>query len=91
MTAEQVLTSLVAYVWVLAFAVWIPIYMLPGIIASLRESESRVALVWLNLFLGWTAIAWVAFFLWAMLDRRAAIAVAPMRIATAGDRPGSKG
>ena len=82
MTAEQVLASLVAYAWVVGFGALVPLYMLPGIIASLRESESRVALVWLNLFLGWTGIAWIAFFLFAMLERRAAIAVAPMRIAT---------
>jgi hypothetical protein len=60
---------------VLPLSAAVLLYFLPAIIASVREADDRVALVWLNLLLGWTGIGWLALFLWAMLARRAPMIV----------------
>lgn len=44
----------------------IPLYLLPGIIALLRQHHNAAAIVALDLFLGWTFIGWVAALVWAL-------------------------
>lgn len=41
------------------------IYFLPAIIAFRRNHESKGGIFFLNLFLGWTLLIWVAAFVWA--------------------------
>lgn len=44
------------------------LYFLPAIIASARKHNQRVAIFWLNLFLGWTFLGWIAAFVWAFTN-----------------------
>tara|TARA_Y100000310_G_scaffold50306_1_gene46363 strand:+ start:33 stop:296 length:264 start_codon:yes stop_codon:yes gene_type:complete len=41
------------------------IYFIPSIIARKRKHPNRVAILVLNLFLGWTFLGWVAALVWA--------------------------
>ena len=45
----------------------IVVYFLPAIIAISREHQHRVPILLLNLFLGWTAIGWVAALVWSAM------------------------
>jgi hypothetical protein len=40
-------------------------YFLPGIVAAYRNHHSAAAIMWLNLFLGWTLLGWVGALVWA--------------------------
>ena len=42
------------------------LYFLPSIIALVRSKRDIVAIVLLNLFLGWTVIGWVVALVWAL-------------------------
>ena len=42
------------------------IYMIPGIIAMYKNHKSKVGIVLLNFFLGWTVIVWVLCLLWSI-------------------------
>ena len=42
------------------------LYLLPAIVAMVRGHHQTLAIGTLNLFLGWTAVAWVAAFVWAL-------------------------
>lgn len=42
------------------------VYMVPSIVASLREHNNGRAIGALNIFLGWTFIGWVAALIWAL-------------------------
>ena len=42
------------------------IYFLPSIIALARSKRDIVAILLLNLFLGWTMIGWVVALVWAL-------------------------
>lgn len=41
------------------------LYFLPGIIASARSHHNALAIWVLTLFLGWTALGWIAALVWA--------------------------
>ena len=41
-------------------------YFLPSIIAFLRKHHNSAAILLLNIFLGWTIIAWIACLVWAL-------------------------
>ncbi len=41
------------------------LYFLPAIIASSRKKSNRLAIILLNVFLGWTFIGWVAALIWS--------------------------
>ncbi len=45
--------------------VWLIIYFIPGIIASIRRHRNSVPIGILNFFLGWTIIGWIATLAWA--------------------------
>lgn len=65
------------------------LYFLPAIIASARRHNQRVAIFWLNLFLGWTFLGWIAAFVWAFTNP----IVSPANVASANlnrtERPGA--
>ena len=42
-------------------------YPLPSIIAVVRRKRNRVAIIALNLLLGWTLVGWVVALVWALL------------------------
>jgi len=42
------------------------LYFLPSIIALARNKRDIVAIVLLNLFLGWTAVGWIVALVWAV-------------------------
>jgi hypothetical protein len=41
-------------------------YILPGIIATMRQHHQAGAIFALNLFAGWTLIGWIASLVWAV-------------------------
>ncbi|MGG7035714.1 MAG: superinfection immunity protein [Flavobacterium sp.] len=41
------------------------LYFLPAIIAVSRKKSNRLAIILLNVFLGWTFIGWVAALIWS--------------------------
>ena len=41
------------------------IYFVPTIVAMVREHHNRVAIIVLNLLVGWTIIGWVIALVWA--------------------------
>ena len=43
-------------------------YMLPALIANIRNIEHLKALTWINLLLGWTGIGWLITFVWAYTE-----------------------
>lgn len=45
------------------------IFFLPGVIASQRSHPNAPAVWLLNLFLGWTALGWVAALAWSLTER----------------------
>ena len=42
------------------------IYFIPTIVASFRGHHNFVAILLLNIFLGWTLVGWVAALVWAV-------------------------
>ena len=67
MHLELVLMLLAAFVGFLA-------YMLPTWVAIGREHQQMEWIAFINLFLGWTVVGWVAALMWAMpstADKRA--------------------
>lgn len=40
-------------------------YLLPALIAGMREHRNTTSITMLNLFLGWTFIGWVVALVWA--------------------------
>jgi ABC-type transport system involved in cytochrome c biogenesis permease component len=44
------------------------IYMLPWLIAMLRDHHNRSAICVLNLLLGWTALGWIIALVWALTN-----------------------
>ncbi|MCL1096304.1 superinfection immunity protein [Shewanella kaireitica] len=41
------------------------LYFIPAALASHREHNQKLAILMVNLFLGWTFLGWVAAFIWA--------------------------
>ena len=50
---------------------FLALYFLPATIASARGHHNRLAIWVLNLFLGWTALGWIAALVWAFTAVRA--------------------
>ena len=49
-----------------AFFLFLAVYFLPTIVALARSHHNAVAILLLNLFLGWTGIGWVLALIWAL-------------------------
>lgn len=45
--------------------VLIPLYFVPAIVAGLKNHHNKVAIMVLNIFLGWTFLGWVAALIWS--------------------------
>ena len=55
---------------IITLAVMVGLYFLPGLIAYFRSHDNTVAIMMLNLFLGWTLIGWVAALVWSLLAKK---------------------
>ncbi len=51
-------------------AVGIAIYFIPSFIAFSRKDRNAVAILVLNLFLGWSLLGWLGSLIWALLDEK---------------------
>jgi len=51
---------------ILGFFIVISIYLFPTIVAYHRKKKNIVAILVLNIFLGWTIIGWVLALVWAL-------------------------
>jgi hypothetical protein len=49
------------------------IYFAPSFVAAYRNSANRIGVFFLNLFLGWTIIGWIAALLWAFTSPSKAV------------------
>jgi hypothetical protein len=47
------------------FGIGFVLYFLPTIIAALKSKRDTVAILLLNLFLGWSVIGWIVALVWA--------------------------
>lgn len=53
-------------------SVWAPFlmlaipYLIPTIIALLREHHSKLAIIAVNVLLGWTGLGWIWAFIWSL-------------------------
>jgi T4 superinfection immunity protein len=54
---------------VIGFFIGLALYFVPTIIAFNRRSQHRVAILLVNLLLGWTLVGWIAMLVWAIVDR----------------------
>lgn len=45
-------------------------YLLPGILAAMRDHNNTLAIFALTIVLGWTGIGWLAAFVWAFTNNR---------------------
>ena len=43
----------------------LPLYFVPSIMAYVRHHQNRLAILLMNIFLGWTFLGWVAALIWA--------------------------
>jgi len=50
------------------FVIGLAIYLIPTFVAFGREHGNRVAILCLNIFLGWTFLGWVAALVWSFTD-----------------------
>ena len=50
-------------------------YFLPAVIAFLRGHHQRMAILVLNLLLGWTALGWIVALVWSFTAKRQAAEV----------------
>jgi hypothetical protein len=52
--------------WVITLViVGLSIYLLPSIIARIRNHQSKLAIFFLNVFAGWTALGWIVSLVWS--------------------------
>ena len=52
------------------FVCLVCLYILPGLVASMREHRQMLAIWMLNILLGWTLLGWVAAMVWACTTSR---------------------
>ena len=46
------------------------VYFLPAVIGFSKKRPAKWGIFWLNVFLGWTFVGWVAAFVWAVVKPR---------------------
>lgn len=51
---------------ILFFVVGLLVYFLPSFIASNRNHQSKVAIIVLNILVGWTALGWIIALIWSL-------------------------
>jgi|SRR5262252_6603708 len=52
----------------LGSAIFLPLYFIPAAVAFSWSHHNRVAILLLNIFLGWTIVGWVGALVWAATD-----------------------
>ena len=52
------------YIWLVLLA----IYFLPTIIAMVRNHTNKLAIIIVNVALGWTGIGWLGALIWAVIN-----------------------
>lgn len=75
-----------AFAW-LVVSGWVALYTLPLCISGFRRHRHQMAIVALNLLLGWTVIGWVAALVWALMDQTKS---APPTVAPPADTTGER-
>ncbi len=55
-------------VWILAIIFFTLVYFIPAIIGWGKRKHNRVAILVLNIFLGWTFLGWVMALVWATTE-----------------------
>ena len=53
---------------IILIGILIFLYLLPWFIASSRNHPNVGAILFINVFLGWTTLGWFAALIWAFLD-----------------------
>jgi hypothetical protein len=53
----------------LLFILLTGLYFIPAIVAAMRSHSQTVAILMLNLFLGWTFIGWIAALIWSVTSQ----------------------
>ena len=43
-------------------------YFLPSLVAILRDHENKLAIILLNIFLGWTLLGWISSLIWSVVN-----------------------
>jgi hypothetical protein len=51
-----------------SFVVGVALYFLPTIIAWMRAHYNRIAILTLNLLLGWTVVGWIVSLVWSFTN-----------------------
>lgn len=54
---------------VILIILMLAVYFLPAIIAAMKEHHNFVAILILNVFLGWTLIGWVGALVWSVMKK----------------------
>jgi hypothetical protein len=52
---------------IIAFIVGLVIYFIPTIIAIMRHHRNLLAIILINIFLGWTFVGWIVSLIWAIV------------------------
>ena len=47
----------------------LPIYFIPSMVAFFRNHPNKIAILVLNIFLGWSLIGWVVALVWALIRK----------------------
>ena len=53
---------------IISFIVGIIVYFVPSYIAYRRKHKNRVAILVLNIFLGWSLIGWIVALVWSLTN-----------------------
>ena len=51
--------------WLVMALLWV-VYFIPAAVAFLRAHRSKVAILTLNILLGWTGIGWIVALVWSL-------------------------
>ena len=54
---------------VAGLALALALFVFPTVVAFSRRAENTLAIFLLNVFLGWTVVAWIALLVWALVAR----------------------
>jgi hypothetical protein len=60
--------------WLIVFAA-VAVYLLPAIIAYRRGHSSRHAIAFINLFAGWTVLAWIICLIWSLANKGQSVTI----------------
>ncbi len=69
-TAPILLIILVVLLIIIALIICLAVYFVPSIIAFMRHNSKKVAILLINIFLGWSGIAWIITLIWAIAGKK---------------------